>query len=131
MSIVIADILAMLIGEEKRETPAGLLWKPHSRYAPRRRLVTANRTRLKRKSTSENSTAKLKKPLVGVSGFFYAKIKTVNLWALGAYFTYVNINTTGGAINEEGFPNLVRLVVFLVISWFVFYKPSHVYEKEG
>ena len=33
---------------------------------------------------------------------------------------------------EEGISNIVCFVVFLwLISWFIFYKPSHVYEKEG
>ena len=48
-----------------------------------------------------------------------------------AYFFIPYIKNTGGAIGEEDTPNFVCLVVILVISWFVFYKPPYVYEKEG
>jgi hypothetical protein len=86
---------------------------------------------LRNDKTPSSKFLKTRKPLIGVSGFLCVTIKTVNLWALGTYFTYVILNFTGGANGEEDISNFVCFVVFLVISWFVFYKPSYVYEKEG
>ena len=50
-------------------------------------------------------------------------------WRL--FFSYLILKNKGGAIGEEDIPNLDCLVVILVISRFVFYKPPYVYEKEG
>lgn len=47
-------------------------------------------------------------------------------------FSYVITSTfSGGAIIEEGISSPVYIAFFLVISRFVFHKPSYVYEKEG